>query len=71
MSVMRTVDSVLPGFLADLNPIALGASLIAFAIGIGLGYIFYIGRWVDPVKFVNSNIFFYAIHKVILKQMVP
>ena len=44
------------------------SSLAAFAIGIGLGYIFYIGRWVDPVKFVNSNIFFYAIHKVILNR---
>ena len=61
-------ESVLPGFLAELNPIALGASLVAFATGIGLGYIFYIGRWVDPVKFVNSNIFFYAIHKVILNR---
>jgi NADH-quinone oxidoreductase subunit L len=60
--------SMLPGFLADLNPIALGASLIAFSVGIGLGYIFYIGRWIDPVKFVNSNIFFYAIHKVLLNR---
>ena len=59
---------MLPEFLADLNPVALGASLTAFAVGIGLGYIFYIGRWVDPVKFVNSNIFFYAIHKVILNR---
>ena len=60
--------SLLPGFLSGINPIALGASLAAFAIGFGLGYIFYIGRWVDPVKFVNSNIFFYAIHKVILNR---
>jgi len=60
--------SPLPGFLSGINPIALGASLAAFAIGFGLGYIFYIGRWVDPVKFVNSNIFFYAIHKVILNR---
>jgi NADH-quinone oxidoreductase subunit L len=60
--------SSLPGFLSGINPIALGASLAAFAIGFGLGYIFYIGRWVDPVKFVNSNIFFYAIHKVILNR---
>ena len=66
--IVEEAHSVLPEFLADLNPIALGASLIAFAIGIGLGYIFYIGRWVDPVKFVNSNIFFYAIHKVILNR---
>lgn len=61
-------ESSLPGPLAGLNPIALGSSLIAFGIGIGLGYIFYIGRWVDATKFVNSNIFFYAIHKVILNR---
>jgi NADH-quinone oxidoreductase subunit L len=60
--------SSLPGPLAGLNPIALGSSLIAFGIGIGLGYIFYIGRWVDATKFVNSNIFFYSIHKVILNR---
>ena len=53
-------SSILPEFLQGLNPVALGASLVAFATGIGLGYIFYIGRWVDPVKFVNSNIFFYS-----------
>ena len=61
-------ESFLPAPLDGLNPIALGSSLAAFSIGIGLGYIFYIGRWVDPVKFVNSNIFFYAIHKVILNR---
>ena len=60
--------SILPEFLQGINPIALGSSLAAFAIGIGLGYIFYIGRWVDPVKFVNSNIFFYAIHKFFLNR---
>ena len=60
--------SILPEFLQGLNPVALGSSLVAFATGIGLGYIFYIGRWVDPVRFVNSNIFFYAIHKVILNR---
>jgi len=63
-----STESFLPGPLAQLNPIALGSSLVAFAIGIGLGYIFYIGRFVDPVRFVNSNIFFYAIHKVILNR---
>jgi len=56
------------GFLSGLNPVAVGASLIAFAVGFGLGYIFYIGRWVDPVKFINSNIFFYSLHKVILNR---
>ncbi len=59
-------SSILPEFLQGLNPVALGASLVAFATGIGLGYIFYIGRWVDPVKFVNSNIVFYSIHKLFL-----
>ena len=61
-------SSGLLGVLAGLNPIALGASLAAFAIGFGLGYIFYIGRWVNPAKFVNSNIFFYAIHKFLLNR---
>ena len=61
-------SSILPEFLQGLNPVALGASLVAFATGIGLGYIFYIGRWVDPVKFVNSNIFFYSIHKLFLNR---
>ncbi|WP_316506389.1 NADH-quinone oxidoreductase subunit L [Nitrosopumilus sp.] len=60
--------SILPEFLQGLNPVALGSSLVAFATGIGLGYVFYIGRWVDPVRFVNSNIFFYSIHKVILNR---
>ena len=60
--------SILPEFLQGLNPVALGSSLVAFATGIGLGYIFYIGRWVDPVKFVNSNIFFYSIHKLFLNR---
>jgi len=64
----ETGESILPGFLQGLNPIALGSSLIAFATGIGLGYIFYIGRWVDATKFVNSNIVFYAIHKTILNR---
>jgi NADH-quinone oxidoreductase subunit L len=61
-------ESILPGFLQGLNPIALGSSLVAFATGIGLGYIFYIGRWVDATRFVNSNIVFYSIHKIILNR---
>ena len=56
------------GFLSGLNPVAVGASLIAFSVGFGLGYIFYIGRWVDPAKFVNSNIFFYSLHKLMLNR---
>jgi len=67
-SIPLAEDSILPGVLAGLNPIALIASLAAFAIGFGLGYIFYIGRFVDPAKFVNSNIFFYAIHKLFLNR---
>ena len=61
-------SSILPEFLQGLNPIALGSSLVAFAIGAGLGYIFYIGRWVDPAKVVNSNILFYSIHKLLLNR---
>ena len=64
----ETGAAFLPPPLDNLNPIALGSSIVAFAVGIGLGYIFYIGRWVDPAKFVNSNIFFYAIHKIILNR---
>ena len=60
--------SILPEFLQGLNPIALGSSLIAFALGAGLGYIFYIGRWVDPAKVVNSNILFYSFHKLLLNR---
>lgn len=58
----------LTGFLAGVNPFALMASLAAFAIGITLGYIFYVGRHVDATRFVNSNILFYSIHKVILNR---
>jgi len=60
--------SLLGGFLSGVNPVALMASLTAFAVGFGLGYIFYIGRFVDPVKFINSNLFFYAIHKFFLNR---
>ena len=67
-SAHEVVNNGLPSFLEGINPIALVASLAAFGIGISLGYVFYIGRFVDPVKFVNSNIFFYAIHKVILNR---
>ena len=55
-------------FLEGINPVALMASLGAFSIGISLGYVFYIGRFVDPVKFVNSNIVFYSIHKLLLNR---
>ena len=62
------VSSALPGFLAGLNPVALGASLVAFAAGIGLGYVFYIARWVDPARFIGSSIVLYAIHKLLLNR---
>ncbi|MFY9300186.1 MAG: NADH-quinone oxidoreductase subunit L [Candidatus Nitrosotenuis sp.] len=61
-------ETGLPSFLSGINPVALVASLAAFGIGTSLGYVFYIGRFVDPAKFVNSNIFFYALHKVILNR---
>jgi len=64
----ETGAAFLPPPFDHLNPIALGSSIVAFAVGIGLGYIFYIGRWVDPAKFVNSNILFYAVHKIILNR---
>ena len=60
--------AVLPGFLSGLNPVALGSSLAAFAAGTGLGYVFYIGRHADPARVVNSNILFYALHKLILNR---
>jgi NADH-quinone oxidoreductase subunit L len=67
-AVATESQPILGGFLQGVNPIALTASLSAFAIGFVLGYIFYIGRFADPVKFVNSNIFFYAIHKFFLNR---
>ncbi|MDR3782959.1 MAG: NADH-quinone oxidoreductase subunit L [Candidatus Nitrosotalea sp.] len=67
-TVATESQSILGGLLQGVNPIALTASLSAFAIGFVLGYIFYIGRFADPVKFVNSNIFFYAIHKFFLNR---
>ena len=67
-NVAKESQSVLGGFLEGVNPVALVSSLSAFAIGFGLGYIFYIGRFVDSTKFVNSNIFFYAIHKFFLNR---
>ena len=54
--------------LFGLNPVALVSSLAAFGVGISLGYVFYIGRQADAARLVNSNIFFYAIHKVILNR---
>ncbi len=60
--------SALPGPLAGLNPVALGASVAAFSVGIGLGYVFYVGRWADPARFVASSPVFYGIHKLLLNR---
>jgi len=56
------------GLLEGINPVALMASLAAFGIGITLGYVFYIGRFVSAERFVNSNIIFYSIHKLFLNR---
>lgn len=56
------------GVLGGLNPVALASSLAAFGIGIALGYVFYIRRAVSASRVVNSNIFFYAVHKMILNR---
>lgn len=61
-------DSALPAPLSGLNPVALGASLAAFAVGIGLGYAFYVGRWIDPARFVASNPVFRGLHTVLLSR---
>jgi len=46
----------------SFNPIAIVSSLLAFGIGAGLGYIFYIGRQVSPTV-ISSNIVTRAIFK--------
>jgi len=58
----------LPAPLSGLNPAALGASLAAFGVGIGLGYAFYVGRWIDPARFVASNPVFRGMHAVLLSR---
>ena len=55
------------GFLG-LNTVALGSSLAAFAAGIGLGYVFYIGRQASAERLVASSPFFYALHKLMLNR---
>ena len=54
--------------LFGLNPVALGSSLAAFAAGIGLGYLFYIGRQASAERLVSSNPFFYGLHKLMLNR---
>ena len=60
--------SGLPGFLSALNPAALGASLVAFGAGAGLGYIFYVARWADPARVVGSNPLFRGVHALFLNR---
>lgn len=47
---------------ASFNPTAIASSVLAFGIGAGLGYIFYIGRKVSPT-IVSSNIVSYAVYR--------
>lgn len=46
----------------SLSPVAIASSVIAFGIGAGLGYIFYIGRRASPT-IISSNIVTYAIYR--------
>lgn len=46
----------------ELNPTAVIASVVAFAVGGTLGYVFYVGRIVDP-KIISRNIITEAIWK--------
>jgi NADH-quinone oxidoreductase subunit L len=46
----------------SFNPVAIASSVLAFGIGAGLGYIFYIGRKVSPTV-IGSNIVTYAIYR--------
>ena len=66
--VIHTEHHDTEGVLGGLNPVALMSSLAAFGIGITLGYVFYIRRAVSAERVVNSNLFFYAVHKVILNR---
>jgi len=44
------------------NPVAIASSVLAFGVGAGLGYIFYIGRKASPTV-IGSNIVTYAIYR--------
>ncbi len=48
--------------VVSFNPIAIASSVLAFGIGAGLGYIFYIGRHVNP-SVISSNIAAYAVYR--------
>ncbi|NHV97798.1 MAG: NADH-quinone oxidoreductase subunit L [Thaumarchaeota archaeon] len=39
----------------EINPVALGGSIAALAIGLPIGYYIYIARRADPAKIVNSS----------------
>ena len=65
---IHTINNEESEFFDNLNIIAVVFSLLAFIVGFALGYIFYIGKYVDPNKFVNSNLVFYSFHKLILNR---
>lgn len=46
----------------SFNPAAIASSVLAFGIGAGLGYIFYIGRKASPT-IISSNIVSYAVYR--------
>ena len=48
--------------VVSFNPTAIASSVLAFGIGAGLGYIFYIGRQASPT-IISSNIVSYAIYR--------
>lgn len=50
-----------------LNPIAAGASVGAFGVGAGLGYLFYIGRKVDP-EIISKSVITRGIWKFLFNR---
>lgn len=62
------VENISPSFIFNLNPIAVLFSLLAFIIGFGLGYVFYIKKYINPTKIIKSNLVFYALYKLILNR---
>jgi NADH-quinone oxidoreductase subunit L len=46
----------------SLDPVAVASSVLAFGIGAGLGYIFYIGRKANP-RIIASNVASYAVYR--------
>lgn len=46
----------------SFNPVAIASSVLAFGVGAGLGYVFYIGRKASPTV-IGSNIVTHAIYR--------